>query len=141
MHPTLVMSLMEEFSDDIPMNNPLSGGRVGVGTAAALGFATLAAAAWSRIQRKTWKVNEIGDHKIRLKLAGAYLLTGMLGAGLAARPGTRRAAVVGTAVGVVAAQAPLIWDPFLIKRHPIIGNIWQYTLPVAGAVLGVNAVT
>lgn len=51
------------------------------------------------------------------------------------------AAVIGTSLGVLVGQAPLFWDPFLIKRYPVMGNIWQYGVPIGGALLGVNAVS
>ena len=123
-----------------PEINP-KGGQAALGVAAALGIATFAAAAWARLQLDTWKVNAIGSPSTRRKLAGAYLVAGGIGAGLAARPGTRAAAVIGTTLGVIVAQAPLLWDPFLIRRYPVMGNIWQYGVPIGGALLGVNAVS
>ena len=136
---TDLTSMYEEFETELEINP--KGGRAALGVVAGLGLATFAASAWARLERDTWRVNEIGSSSVRLKLAGVYLVAGAIGAGLGARPGTRMGAVVGTALGVIAAQAPILWDPFLIKRYPIMGNIWQYGVPIGGALLGVNAVS
>lgn len=122
-----------------PLPNPPVGGRAVLGVAGALGLATLGAAVWSRLEKKTWLVNRIGTTDVRLKLAGAQLLTATIAAGVAARPGQRKGTIIGTALGVVAGQIPLLVDPFMVKRHPIMANIWQYGLPIGGALLGANA--
>lgn len=124
-----------------PIANPdlPTGGRAALGAAAGLSFAMLAAAAWAKLEHDQWDPN-IPTRRARWGLAGAWLLGATAGASVAARPGTRYAAAVGTALGVVVTQVPLILDPAFVNNHPILGNIWQYGVPIAGAVLGVNAV-
>ena len=122
--------------------NPLpSGGRAALGTAAGLSFATLAAAAWSRLQEETWDPDPYPTRRSRARFAGILLAGSTVGAIVGSQKGTRKAAVVGGALGIVVSQIPLILDPAFVTRHPVLGNIWQYGLPVAGAVLGVNAVS
>lgn len=141
-----VIEMMETEADTaedmwLRANPAPVGGRAALGTLAGLGIATLVGAAWARIERDTWFVNRIGERDVRMKLAGGQLFLAPIGAASLARPGTRLAAGIGAAVGVVAGQMPLLLDPMLVQRFPILGNLWQYTVPIGATLLAINAVT
>ena len=121
-----------------PLPPPARGARAALGTAAGLGVGALAAAAWARLEYGVWDPNKLTTREHRLKIAGMLVAGSILGTSMGARAGTRAKAVTGAIIGNVVAQIPALLDPALIRNNPIIGNIWQFGLPLAGAVIAVN---
>lgn len=127
--------------------NPLPvGGRAALGATVGMAAVSIAAMAWSRLSYKQWDPNRlesglmIQPRQARAVLAGAAAIGAAGGAALMARDGYKKAAAIGAVLGVAISQVPFFMDPGFPVRHKIIGNIWQIGLPIAGAVLGANAV-
>ena len=129
------------FEDAVAIANPLPvGGRAVLGTATGLSIAALGAAAWSRMTRDSWRIDTAATPSTRWKVAAAHAAAAGLGTAVAAEPGTKTASTVGAVVGTALGQLPFLIDPLLLVRHPILGNIWQYGLPLGGALFGANVV-
>ena len=116
-----------------------TGGRAALGTMAGLSFAALAAAVWSRLEHESWNFNETTSRNARIGIATTMLGAASIGAFATARKGTGMAAFIGAALGVAVSQVPLILDTELVAKRPVLGNLWQFGIPVATTVLAVNA--
>lgn len=123
--------------DEVPTLPP-EGARAALGSAVGLAISAIAASVWSKTVNQTWNFNADADRRRRWGLAGVTLVAATAGASIAARRGTKRSAGIGAALGTMLGQVPVIWDPSIANTHPVLTNVWQYGMPVAGALLGVN---
>jgi hypothetical protein len=133
------------------LENPMPvGGKAALGAAVGVGLAALAAMAWSKLEHREWDPNRLADpppgsiiapvERTRLYLALLGLTGASVGAFIGAKENAKRAAAIGAALGVAISQGTFVIDPKFPIIHPILGNVWQTLLPVAGALLGANLV-
>lgn len=133
--------LTADIDDPWVEENPAPiGARAALGAGAGLGVAALGVAAWSRLARGTWRYDTFDTRPARWRSTGVHAAAATLGTAIAAPSGTKLASTIGTTLGVMLGQLPFILDPHLLLRHPALGNIFQYGMPIAGALVGANVV-